>query len=327
MPNQSMRKSLPQSLIRKSRKSLFGVSLFCCAVLAQAQVTLSSPAFVDGGTIPNEFVCLTNHGKNWSPPLEVSNAPKGTESLALVLRDVSANNFLHWKAWNIDPQTTTLPYNVAQGAPFEQGQNDAGDRGYFGPCPPTATCTAQSCDAHIYEFRLYALNTKFTSEPSDAELVSAAIAMSSLRGSRSVFDSISWLPVSDDLQVSSVVNGPIGRQVISAQFAPKDRDIGTQIAVFVAANVSVDQQPPNLWMYLDSNDQWHTFTTCDKAAAARSGRFLAGSVVIPIVGTATDLRPVLNTDLFVGYGIGGNSAAACEEMFKEGRFKQIYTVR
>ncbi|MCL2830554.1 MAG: YbhB/YbcL family Raf kinase inhibitor-like protein [Betaproteobacteria bacterium] len=310
--------------IRKFVFSCLILGLGLCALPVQAQVILSSPAFVEGGTIPNEFVCTDHYGKNWSPPLNVSGVPRSAESLALVLRDTSADGFLHWMAWNIDPATTSLPYNISQSAPFEQGTNDSGGRGYFGPCPP---CTAQSCGAHIYEFRLYALNTRFDAEPSQADLEGAATAMASLRGSRSVFDSATWLPVSDDLQVSSIVNGPIERQVISAQFVPKDQDIGAQIAIFIAANVVGDEDQPSQWMILDSNHQWAPFTSCDKATPARSGRFLADPVVIPVVGAATDLRPVLNTALFVGYGLGTDSVVACEEMLGEGRFKQIYTVR
>lgn len=49
-------------------------------------MTLSSPAFEDGATIPNAFTYSLRsqcNGANQLPPLEFSQVPAGTQSLAI----------------------------------------------------------------------------------------------------------------------------------------------------------------------------------------------------------------------------------------------------
>ena len=98
------------------------------------QLSLSSPAFTAGGTLPRQYTC---DGQDVSPPLRWSGVPPGTRTLALVMRDPDApgGNFIHWRVTGIAPTTTA----VAAGrlpAGVIQGRNDFGTVGYRGPCPP-----------------------------------------------------------------------------------------------------------------------------------------------------------------------------------------------
>lgn len=111
---------------------------------------LTSPDFAKNTNIPKKFTC---QGENISPTLQIQNAPEGTKSFALVMDDPDApkGNWLHWMAWNIPPETTTLN---ALDFPAEatQGINDFKEFGYGGPCPPNSR--------HQYRFFLYALDKR-----------------------------------------------------------------------------------------------------------------------------------------------------------------------
>jgi Raf kinase inhibitor-like YbhB/YbcL family protein len=116
---------------------------------------LTSTAFADGASIPAEY---TGDGANVSPPLAWSFLPEGTESLALIVHDPDApsGDFVHWVAWNIDPE----PGGLAQGesAP-EEGANGKGEPGYMGPSPPPGH------GPHRYFHELSALDTELDLEP------------------------------------------------------------------------------------------------------------------------------------------------------------------
>ena len=150
-------------------------------------LSLSSPAFDNGATIPNAFTYSMGgqcSGANQSPPLVFAQAPAGTRSLALMVVDPDGGNWLHWKAWNIAPTVTALAANAAATANFSQAANDFGTAGYGGPCPPTPN--------HRYIFTLYALNTSFSAEPSASQLQAAALATATLTGLRSPADNLGW---------------------------------------------------------------------------------------------------------------------------------------
>jgi Raf kinase inhibitor-like YbhB/YbcL family protein len=115
-----------------------------------AQLEVSSEAFGDGEAIPEEFTC---DGANISPPLSWSTPPEGTSTLALVVDDPDAPGgvSVHWVAWNIPAETSSLAKNVRPGdEPPTQGARTSGSRGYAGPCPPPIH------SAHDYRFRLFA---------------------------------------------------------------------------------------------------------------------------------------------------------------------------
>jgi Raf kinase inhibitor-like YbhB/YbcL family protein len=111
-----------------------------------------STAFHEGDNIPSRF---TADGENLSPPLRWSNPPSGTRSLALVCDDPDApqGTFVHWLAWNIQPDRRHLGEGVPPSAPEElsQGQNSAGHHGYVGPNPPQG-------QRHRYVFTVFALD-------------------------------------------------------------------------------------------------------------------------------------------------------------------------
>lgn len=109
-----------------------------------------SSVFRDGSPIPVQYTCK---GQNVNPPLNIFNVPKSTQSLTLVMHDPDApsGDYLHWLVWDILPSTESIAVNsVPVGA--MQGQNDSGQTGYMGPCPPAG-------GPHRYIFDFYALDT------------------------------------------------------------------------------------------------------------------------------------------------------------------------
>lgn len=122
------------------------------------ELELTSPAFDDGEAIPAKH---TADGDGTSPPLAWSFVPEDTLTLALIVHDPDApsGDFIHWLAWNIDPEAGALE----EGAPVPgEGTNGFGRRGYAGPAPP------EGDGAHRYFHRLYALDTELDLDPGAA---------------------------------------------------------------------------------------------------------------------------------------------------------------
>jgi Raf kinase inhibitor-like YbhB/YbcL family protein len=120
----------------------------------QGNLSLSSAAFANDGTIPLRYASTEVGGQNVSPPLSWSGAPSGTRSFVLVCLDPDANNFVHWVMYDIPASVNSLPEGVPPQATLpngaKQGENDMGTIGYFGPEPPPG-------ELHRYVFTLYAL--------------------------------------------------------------------------------------------------------------------------------------------------------------------------
>jgi hypothetical protein len=121
-------------------------------------LTLTSPAFTDGETIPRRYGYTE---ENVNPPLTIGGVPDATESLALVVDDPDAVEpagtvWDHWVVWNIPPETREIP-EAWNAADVVEGQNDYGERGYGGPNPPDRE--------HTYRFLLYALDTVLSLDP------------------------------------------------------------------------------------------------------------------------------------------------------------------
>ena len=113
-----------------------------------AKMKISSPAFQEGGTIPEKF---SKNGQNVNPELRIEGAPAEAKSLVLIVDDPDApvGLFTHWLVWNIDPKTTEIAENsVPRGA--LQGTNDFPGSGYDGPRPPSGT--------HRYYFKIFAVD-------------------------------------------------------------------------------------------------------------------------------------------------------------------------
>lgn len=118
-------------------------------------MTMSSPAWPDGGTIPRKY---TQAGDDVSPPLTWSGAPEGTASFVLLVHDVDAmtgtDDVLHWLVWNIPASSTGLPEHVPQGPTLPDGSRQISATGpnYRGPG------ALASGPAHHYVFELFALD-------------------------------------------------------------------------------------------------------------------------------------------------------------------------
>jgi hypothetical protein len=107
----------------------------------------------EGESIEVRFTC---DGEEISPELAWEGVPEDTQELALALEDPDAPGatFTHWLVYGIEPTVTML----AGAEMMSQGENDFGDTGYGGPCPPRG-------EEHRYVFRLLALDAQVGLEP------------------------------------------------------------------------------------------------------------------------------------------------------------------
>ena len=132
-----------------------------------AGLTLTSTAFVDGGTIPDLYA-PPPVGDDTSPPLEWGGVPDGAPQLAVTVVDPDAGGFVHWIMAGLDPTSGGLGEGeVPTGA--IQATNDAGEVGWFGPAPPTG-------ESHNYVFTLHVLGT----DPVITEGMAAAEALAAV---------------------------------------------------------------------------------------------------------------------------------------------------
>ena len=112
---------------------------------------ITSNAFENGGEIPRKYGYKNG---NSSPPLEISDIPPNTKSLALIMDDPDAMGavgkiWVHWIVWNIDPSVNQIQENEVPSGSI-QGKTDFGETAYGGPAPPDKE--------HTYIFKLYALD-------------------------------------------------------------------------------------------------------------------------------------------------------------------------
>jgi Raf kinase inhibitor-like YbhB/YbcL family protein len=140
---------------------------------APDRITVTSPAFRDGGTIPKRYSC---DGEQVSPPLRWSGVPPDGRELALLVEDpdASGGTFVHWVLFKLPPSLNGLAEGkVPNGA--RQGENSAGKSAWAGPCPPGGDAP------HHYEFTLYALRTPLDQpDGAAADAVRSAVAHSAL---------------------------------------------------------------------------------------------------------------------------------------------------
>jgi hypothetical protein len=144
------------------------------AGLAQAAgFKLESPTVKPNSTLTeaqvfNGFGCS---GKNVSPALKWSGAPKDTKSYAVTVYDPDAptgSGWWHWVVYNIPASATELPEGAGtadgKGLPAgsAQGRTDFGAPGFGGACPPKGD------KPHRYIFTVYALKTDKLDVPADA---------------------------------------------------------------------------------------------------------------------------------------------------------------
>jgi Raf kinase inhibitor-like YbhB/YbcL family protein len=111
-------------------------------------MSLTSSAFLEGGTIPMRYTCA---GVGNFPGLAWSRPPPGTKELALLVFDPDAGGggFVHYLRYGIDPSARGyLDNQVPHGLP---GMNGAGNERWIPPCPPSG-------GPHHYQFTLFALD-------------------------------------------------------------------------------------------------------------------------------------------------------------------------
>jgi hypothetical protein len=145
------------------RFALLAAGLALAASAHAQQFKLTSPDIKPNGTIAEEqvfngFGCT---GKNISPALAWSGAPKGTKSFALLVHDPDAPTggagWWHWVMINVPATATELPKGAGKSdgsalpAGAAQINTDFGGPGWGGPCPPVGD------KPHRYNFTLHAL--------------------------------------------------------------------------------------------------------------------------------------------------------------------------
>jgi len=118
--------------------------------LAATGFTLTSPAFVDGGTLPVEF---TGDGDAASPPLEWSNAPAGTKSFAVTMHHIPGpgDKHVYLVIYNIPADVHSLAKNAKDVGTF--GINTVNQKQEYtpphskGPGPKKYTLTVYALSA------------------------------------------------------------------------------------------------------------------------------------------------------------------------------------
>ncbi|MCJ2126262.1 YbhB/YbcL family Raf kinase inhibitor-like protein [Methylobacterium sp. J-077] len=121
-------------------------------------LTLTSPAFPDGGEIPPRF---TADGPGLSPPLAWSGLPAGTATLVLLVEDAGSPTpqpLVHLIVWNLSPTADglgegTLPSPDRPGNGTSLGKNSFLRPEWLPPDPPSGH------GHHDYLFQLYALGS------------------------------------------------------------------------------------------------------------------------------------------------------------------------
>ncbi len=157
-------------------KSITLVTLFSISLASFAWAdtfTLSSKDIAQGEFMSkaqefNGFGCV---GDDLSPQLTWSGAPKGTKSFAITAYDPDAptgSGWWHWQIVNIPNTVTELVAGAGSTkkdlAPkgSMQIQNDYGDRGFGGACPP------KGHGVHHYRFTIHALSVEKIDLPKNA---------------------------------------------------------------------------------------------------------------------------------------------------------------
>ncbi len=148
------------------------LTLASAAVATDGAFALHSPAVAPNSTLPNDqvysgFGCS---GRNISPALAWSGAPKGTRSFAITVYDPDAptgSGWWHWLVYDIPANVSELPTGAGSAggtlpAGAVQGHTDFGTAGFGGACPPAGD------KPHRYIFTVYALKSEKIDVPDGA---------------------------------------------------------------------------------------------------------------------------------------------------------------
>ncbi len=146
--------------------------------IASTTLTLSSPAFTEGGNLPVEYTC---DGAGASPPLSWSGVPAAATELALMVTTLARDGEKwNWILYGIPASTASLAKN-STGVGTAGLTSDGPNLAYSPPC-------SQGPGAKTYTFSLYALSAAPVLPPSARQVtgpvLTAAIADRTLAVSR-----------------------------------------------------------------------------------------------------------------------------------------------
>lgn len=119
-------------------------------------LTVRSPRMMRGGPMLHRYTHSKSGGDNVSPPVMLEDVPSDTQSVALMLVDRDANDFVHWAVVDLPPADANLEEGASGRAMPTQAHelyNTQSAPGYSGPNPPPRS------GAHRYELVAYALDT------------------------------------------------------------------------------------------------------------------------------------------------------------------------
>lgn len=164
-----------------------------------APFEVTSTAFGEGETVPTVHECgppiAMGPGMNVSPDLTWTPGPTGTQSYAVVVRDVDAmipqypEGIIHWVIYDIPATTLSLPegvmaaYDVTEAPGAKQANiQGSGYFGYFGPCSPNSVNTYVWTVHAMPEATVPGVSMASTESEIAAAIESTSIAQVSLSG-------------------------------------------------------------------------------------------------------------------------------------------------
>ena len=151
-------------------------------------MTLTVSGFADGADIPVKFSQAAPGaapGEGTSPEIKWTNAPAGTQSFVLNMRDMdvarnkTTDDQAHWVVWNLPASTTSLAEGQPKGAKLPNGayQISATGQVYRGPG------AGANGPKHHYMFEIYALDMpKVDVEPTADAFETRANVMKAMQG-------------------------------------------------------------------------------------------------------------------------------------------------
>jgi hypothetical protein len=150
-------------------------------------MVLTVHGFADGTQIPVRFSQAAPGaapGEGTSPAMNWTNAPPGTQSFVINMRDLdvarnrTTEDQAHWVVWNIPPTATGMPEGVPKGSQLPDGSFQISATGpvYRGPGAPATG------PLHHYMFEVYALDIRLDVAPTADAFETRANVMRAMQG-------------------------------------------------------------------------------------------------------------------------------------------------
>ena len=144
-------------------------------------IQVTSTSIKHTGYLLKDFTC---EGDNLSPQLTWTGVPSETQSIAVVVDDIDAEEgaLAHWVLWSLPADTVELEGGASGSeslpAGAVEGTNGYGGSGWRGPCPPprrifrhrtgvqgTVGTDNTGVLSPVYQMNIYALDTKISAAP------------------------------------------------------------------------------------------------------------------------------------------------------------------